>query len=501
MYLAPNYAAERIAERAGELLGTSIPSDHLRGLDLEDTVKRVREVARDEARLMISVSIGEHLPESDDPAEEDFAHLARWARTQFGVEMTPAEAMGLSRREIEDRLADAAEQRIAETDLSSLGEFTDAHYGAERLVEWVKDKFGRDITLDEILQAEEPEDVIDLLMDAARDAYTTREIEHPVDFALEMTMATMRQNPQAAAAQFVAWVNRRYALGWDDSIVRTKMPQQIRAELLTASRQAVESGRLEAQINEAVALARDPDRLLEHMRQAYGIEALPPSVTEARADERPGAVQAFIETVLRGEMVQLERTIILEVLDPAWKDHLYAMDQLRDSIGFRSFSQLDPRIEYKREGSRLFEQFNHQVHERVTDYLFKLRLSPRIAPQPAASPAPQPGPPAPAGVAAPAAPPAPSAAPHPRRSAAGAVARAAGVTSFVGPGIAPAPVAPTPREVAAPPSASTARAAEPSAGVAPKGDGAAKVGRNDPCPCGSGKKYKKCCGQPGAGAE
>ena len=73
----------------------------------------------------------------------------------------------------------------------------------------------------------------------------------------------------------------------------------------------------------------------------------------------------MVEGALRGEMVQLERLILLEVLDPAWKDHLYAMDQLRDSIGFRSFSQLDPRIEYKREGSRQFEQFERLVRDRV----------------------------------------------------------------------------------------------------------------------------------------
>jgi preprotein translocase subunit SecA len=49
-----------------------------------------------------------------------------------------------------------------------------------------------------------------------------------------------------------------------------------------------------------------------------------------------------------------ERTILLDTLDQRWKDHLYAMDQLRDAINFRAFSQQDPRIEYKREGSHMF---------------------------------------------------------------------------------------------------------------------------------------------------
>ena len=50
----------------------------------------------------------------------------------------------------------------------------------------------------------------------------------------------------------------------------------------------------------------------------------------------------------------LERLVLLDTLDTTWKDHLYQMDQLRDSIGFRAFSQQDPRIEYKREGQRQF---------------------------------------------------------------------------------------------------------------------------------------------------
>ena len=506
LYLAPGYPAERIAEHASEIMKTPILADRIRRRDLEDTIARIRELSKDEARSVISVSIGEYLPEGVDEADRDDTHLADWARSQFGVQMTPEEVRGLSRREIEDRLLEAAEARIEEMDLSSIEEFFDPDYGAKKLIEWVKDKFHADLTLEQIKHADEDAGVITLVMDAARDAYTKREIEHPVDFVLELTMMTMRQNPALAAAQFAAWVNRRYDLGWDESIVRTKMPQQIREELLRASREFVESGRLEQEIADATALAEDFDQLAEHLRERLGVET-PERVRRLKPDERIGAIHALVETALRGEMVQLERTILLEVLDPAWKDHLYAMDQLRDSIGFRSFSQLDPRIEYKREGSRLFEQFQQRVHERVTDFLFKVKLSPRAAPQPAPTGAEAALPtPTPAQTAQPAA--APSAdrnsaartQPQPRSSAAGAVARAAGATTITGPGLDPPPGrAPAGRRTPAP---TAPRPASPAARPTPataQGDHA-KVGRNDPCPCGSGQKYKKCCGKPGAAA-
>jgi hypothetical protein len=82
---------------------------------------------------------------------------------------------------------------------------------------------------------------------------------------------------------------------------------------------------------------------------------------------------------IRGELAQFERLILVETLDSSWKDHLYSMDQLRDSIGFRAFSQQDPRIEYKREGAKQFGEMNKHVRDRVCEQVFKLKISPTAA--------------------------------------------------------------------------------------------------------------------------
>jgi preprotein translocase subunit SecA len=110
-------------------------------------------------------------------------------------------------------------------------------------------------------------------------------------------------------------------------------------------------------------------------------------------EERDDAVRSRVENILRTELLQLERMLCLETLDQSWKDHLYAMDQLRDSIGFRAFSQLDPRTEYKREGSRMFRTMLKNVRERVSDMIFKAKLTPQApAPAPQAAPMPRPTP-------------------------------------------------------------------------------------------------------------
>ena len=148
---------------------------------------------------------------------------------------------------------------------------------------------------------------------------------------------------------------------------------------------------------------------------------------------------------------QLERDFLLQVLDVQWKDHLHSMDGLREGINLRGYAQRDPKIEYQREGYALFEDMNQRIDAQALEIVFKVQLR-----DPAEAPV--------------AARPAPAGAPAPAASAPAAAARPA----------PPGPLRQPPPAAVAP---GRARAGE-----------APKVGRNDPCPCGSGRKYKKCCG-------
>jgi preprotein translocase subunit SecA len=155
---------------------------------------------------------------------------------------------------------------------------------------------------------------------------------------------------------------------------------------------------------------------------------------------------------------QVLSQVMLSVLDERWKDHLYDLDQLRNAIQYRAWGQKDPLVEYKREAFEMFEDLMHDIQSTFTERFFKIQVSA------------DPPPPEPRARRAPPRPlpePAPSGsddlfAPAPRR-AAPAQPVDPGVNSSLGP-------------------VGRATAAVPEAG------------RNDPCPCGSGKKYKKCHG-------
>jgi preprotein translocase subunit SecA len=169
----------------------------------------------------------------------------------------------------------------------------------------------------------------------------------------------------------------------------------------------------------------------------------------------------------RAVLEPIARSLMLQIVDAQWKDHLYSLDHLKEGIGLRGYGQRDPLVEYKKESFALFLAMKARIDEEIVRYLWRLR--PVIASEEGA-PVPQP--------VAPRRPPAPKPsqlsfsdskqqAPSPAFAAVGSARGAAPRPARVGGDDAPV------KQV---------RRDEP------------KVGRNDPCPCGSGKKYKKCHG-------
>ncbi|MEM8962573.1 MAG: preprotein translocase subunit SecA, partial [Acidobacteriota bacterium] len=201
---------------------------------------------------------------------------------------------------------------------------------------------------------------------------------------------------------------------------------------------------------------RDPrdwelDQLASEFRTAFDIDVagLDIDLEELGVDELKEELGNAIESkyVSKEErlgadaMRTLERSIMLHVVDGLWKDHLLALDQLKEGINLRGYGQRDPVNEYKRESFELFQEMKTRMEDKIISDVFRAepvsqeemeRYQERMR-----------------------------AAARKRLDAAAAAQRAAGSGNNA---------KPKPVRVAA------------------------KVGRNDPCPCGSGKKYKKCCG-------
>jgi len=124
-------------------------------------------------------------------------------------------------------------------------------------------------------------------------------------------------------------------------------------------------------IGKALATQND-DELDAMLTERYG-EGITERMRYLEEDEREDAIRARVETLARPELVRFEQMVLIETLDSSWRDHLYEMDKLRDTIGFRAIAQTDPKIEYKREGQRMFQGMMREIRERVTGYIFKAR--------------------------------------------------------------------------------------------------------------------------------
>jgi len=199
--------------------------------------------------------------------------------------------------------------------------------------------------------------------------------------------------------------------------------------------------------------AWDYQGLCAWARRKFGIEIVPDELNTKDIDqieeflsEKAKALYDEREKELTASMMrEIEQFILLQKIDEKWKDHLYAMDHLRSGIGLRGYAQVDPKIEYKREAYLMFKQLIEAIKEETTDLIFKVRAE------------------------------------RPEKEKLEKLWKPTEfkhqeLGSFEGV-----------------PKATDEKGAVATEKPRPVVVGE-KVGRNDPCPCGSGKKYKKCCG-------
>jgi preprotein translocase subunit SecA len=173
-------------------------------------------------------------------------------------------------------------------------------------------------------------------------------------------------------------------------------------------------------------------------------------VRETIVSELRGAYEKK-EKLLGPETMRLhERFVMLQVVDQQWKDHLLAIDHLKEGIGLRGYGQRDPLVEYKKESFELFTLMKERIEDQTVQYLFRLQPVVRsIEEEP------------------------PIAVGEARQRPVGLPSRRNPQTNY---------------------SYGAAASGGQDAKVETVQRQAPKVGRNDPCPCGSGKKYKKCHG-------
>jgi preprotein translocase subunit SecA len=437
--LAGDYPVKCIIEWARTNFGVDLRPGDVSGAKADEIEQMIKGQAKDSVANEIGLSLGEYLEDYSDVSTWDIQGLCKWAMSAFKVSLSPSKVKYMSPEEIEQQLSEAAAQQVDKKDCSQIAEFLRDDFAAKTFVDWARAKFGIRMDLDEIKNAK-ADQVEELLKEKASQKYRQREIEYPVEFAMNMVYGPQGANVYGFE-MLAEWANKKYRAGLTTQELQNTKPNALYKRLLELS-SGYNDGQLEKEVGEQVSRL-NIEELRDWANDRFEAGLSEDELTqEDDLQERLGEIG---REYLRRELSDLERYVLLQVYDGAWKDHLYAMDHLKDSIWMRSMAEKDPKTEYKREGYRMFNEMLDAVEDRVTDVIFKVRLE------------------------------------------AGAQTRSVYQVSRA-----------AHDEVGQFAMAERQRAAAQT----PQGEQTVKkiqletpkVGRNDPCPCGSGKKYKKCCG-------
>ena len=438
--LKESYPLTCIVEWADTNFGVDLKLSDIAGASVGEIERLIKEQAKDKAANDISLSLGEYLEDYKDRQSWDVNGLCKWAMSTFRVSLSPSKIKEQDAEDIEEQLISAASEQIEKKDCSQLVEFLKGDFAIRKLVEWARAKF--DIRLDlRQLSGLNTDQIRQRLEQEIAAKYRRREIEYPVEFAMNIVYGPGGANVYGFEA-LVEWANRKYEAGLSVERIQNLKPQLLHKQLLELS-ESFNDGKLAEQVDTKISQL-NTHQLVDWANERFGASLTEDSI--AQEQEAKEGLTEIAREFLRKELSELERYVLVQVYDSAWKDHLYSMDHLKSSIWTRSFAEKDPKTEYKREGFRMFNDMLETIEERVTDIIFKVHLE------------------------------------------AGARARSVWNVSRT-----------AHDEVGQFAMAERQRAAA----QAPQGSGEVKqiklehprVGRNDPCPCGSGKKYKKCCGK------
>jgi preprotein translocase subunit SecA len=469
-FLARDYGTETFAKWAGKELSVEFDARDFRGLDFQDAQRYAMDQAERKAEGQIMDALEENLPtDAEDKNEWNWEALAKFANTRWHLAIRDRELKQVGREQLDTFLLEKATAAIAKVDLSAGREFLEADYGIRAACAWVKSKFGIELAVESVRDL--PLDDFKKLVDEKAEAvYHEKEVEYPVMAGLShFTTRDAGGHKRYDREGLVEWARKRFDVNLDLEDLKNRQRDEIRGLLIEHSRRFAEKtydpqGEVETRLKQvfdgetlspkALHSALEDGRLKglsDWLNQDLNYPLSPEAMTRMNPEILKSFMASAVEAKYRPEMQKLERALLLNLMDTAWKDHLLVMDHLRDSVGMRGYAQVDPKVEYKREGMRTFEQMWDSLGERTTDLIFRMEQLDE---------------------------------------------------GFIGSTWTGAEA----RHDAAPPP-SDIGSEQQSAIDGTQGEGKPKpirnqsqrVGRNDPCPCGSGKKFKNCCMRKGAG--
>jgi preprotein translocase subunit SecA len=481
-FLDPDYGVSSFTEWAGPRLGCELTVKEFRNRSFEDAVEGAKARAAQLAEPQLDEAIEEHLPADADFSEWNVLALANWVKSRYGVEVKERDLVRMIPRdgepnrvrgEVRTMFLEKIGPAIEGVDLSAAKEFLEQDWGRRSLADWNQHKFNVP-TSPEVWRDFDAAGVAAQLKQGIRQLYDAWDAHFPVHvhIARHFREATPSSQPQYDREGFAEWFKDRYDYEFDTTQLNNMYRPEIEAVFLKLAEEAYQGGKVSAELasladkafvkyGRGKSAAEKPQteplkQIAKIAAEKLGVEMDYEGWAKLGSEELKSTLQNKIDETYRPEMRELEKIVLLHIVDGAWMEHLRTMDHLRSSVGLRGYAQVDPKVEYKREGLRIFQDMWDGVADKVTDLIFRMeQFDPNFLGSLATSRALQ------------------------RARTIHESAPSAYEDSSDGEGASGSAEA-------------TANSNE-AARKEPVRRSGKKVGRNDPCPCGSGKKYKSCC--------
>ncbi|MEC9008228.1 MAG: preprotein translocase subunit SecA [Planctomycetota bacterium] len=465
-FLDTDYAWGVITEWAAGEFGIRIDVSEIRNASQEELAYILRDRASQQVREDVTDQIEECLVLDVDEDEWNWQALAQWANSRFNLGLNDKHLRAEPRENIFDLLVDRIEPVIDRYDYSILELFLEELFPLRSLCEWLRQQFTLDATPEQFAGLADGE-VIETTCELLDHLYRDKEVQFPVTVGINNFMVSRQGGGEGSDREgLVQWASDRFNQPITLNDIANRQRDQIREALLEFSERAFDAGeKLKQEIDELCAnnddrangtshnttAATDVTEITSWAESSFEITVEPDEWSDLEPDDVRQRLLSLYDMRFRPELGQAERSLILELLDTAWKDHLYHMDHLRSGIGLVGYAQKDPKTEYKKEGMRAFDQMWERIGEQATSSIFRIEVqSPEFVGSLWEI----------------------SATSH---ADADSVYDAVEVEKSEGGGPQPG---------------AEVEVIQPIRNTAPR------VGRNDACPCGSGKKFKKCCGSP-----
>ncbi|MBY0526893.1 MAG: preprotein translocase subunit SecA [Gemmataceae bacterium] len=462
-FLDSDYGASSFAEFAANRLGMEFDASDFARSDFNEAEKTARDKANRMIASQIQEAMDENLSTDVEEHEWNWQAMANHVNTRWGLKTTDRDLKKIGRDNLAQHLMDLGEKALSDVDLSAGGMYLEHDWGQRSIADWARLKFQIQLTTAD-LDGKSPAAIKELLHKQILDIYRQKEIELPVKAGMAQFMSDRQQQPQGAGHRYdreglFRWAKVRFgkaAEGLSEEEFRTQSRAKLQEHLIEVSRayfpkhsqEEIDEKLEETFRGTSVSEAEDAKELVEWAKSELGLEVAAASLTGVSEDTARKVLWNAFDMKYRPEMRGVERGLLLNRLDSSWKNHLYTMDHLRSTVGLRAFGQQDPKTVYKREGMKEFDSMWEGVADKVTDAVFRMEEEVDF------------------------------------QESLWAVQTTVHET-------APRPMADE-TSMRGQQDAAIANSQRGDKKQEPIRNRGEKVGRNDPCPCGSGKKYKNC---------